>query len=50
MASASKNCVIFFLTNYVEERPWWPVQSPNKGGKNKLKGQEEKEIRSSLLI
>ena len=21
----------FFLVGYVEERPWWPIQSPNKG-------------------
>ena len=23
------------LVSYVEERPWWPIQSPNKGGKRK---------------
>ena len=23
----------FFLVGYVEERPWWPIQSPNKGRK-----------------
>ena len=25
----------FFLVGYVEERPWWPIQSPNKGRKKK---------------
>ena len=25
----------FFLVGYVEERLWWPVQSPNIGGKKK---------------
>ena len=24
---------MFFLVSYVEERPWWPMQSPNKGKK-----------------
>ena len=27
-----------FLFNYVEERPWWPIQSPNNGRKKKAKG------------
>ena len=40
----------FFLVGYVEERPWWPIQSPKKGREKKAKGEEEKEIRSSLLI
>ena len=22
---------LFFLVGYVEERPWWPIKSPNKG-------------------
>ena len=35
--------------SYVEERPWWPIESPNNGRK-KVKGYEEREIRSSLLI
>ena len=26
-----------FLVHHVEERPWWPIQSPNKGGKTKAK-------------
>ena len=26
----------FFLVGYVEERPWWPIQSPNKGTINML--------------
>ena len=25
----------FFLVGYVEERPWWPIQSPNIGRKKK---------------
>ena len=25
----------FFLVGYVEERLWWPIQSPIIGGKNK---------------
>ena len=36
--------------SYVEERPWWPIQSPNNGTKKKVKSYEEREIRSSLLI
>ena len=27
----------FFLVGYVEERLWWPIQSPNNGRKKKLK-------------
>ena len=26
----------FFLVGYVEERPWGPIQSPNKGKKKKV--------------
>ena len=26
---------VFFLVGYVEERLWWPIQSPNIGGKKK---------------
>ena len=30
-------CVIFFfLVDFVEERLWWPLQSPNIGGKKKV--------------
>ena len=36
--------------SYVEERPWWPIQSPNTGGKKKPSSYEDREIRSSLLI
>ena len=37
--------------SYVGERPWWPIQCPNKGRRKKeAKGEEEREIRSSLLI
>ena len=25
----------FFLVGYVEERLWWPIKSPNIGGKKK---------------
>ena len=28
----------FFLVGHVEERLWWPIQSPNKGGKKTAKG------------
>ena len=39
------------LVSYVGERPWWPIQSPNKeGGKRKANGYEEKEVRSILVI
>ena len=34
----------------MKERLRWRIQSPNKGGKKKLIGEEEREIRSSLLI
>ena len=27
----------FFLVSYVGERPWWPIQCLNKGGKDKGK-------------
>ena len=26
---------LFFLVGYVEERLWWPIQSPNMGRKKK---------------
>ena len=39
-----------FSASYVEERPRWPIQSPNEGRKKKAKGQELRGIRSSLLI
>ena len=26
----------FFLVGYVEERPWWPIQSSKKGRKKKV--------------
>ena len=35
---------------YVEERLWWPIQSPNIGGKKKASSSEDREMRSSLLI
>ena len=43
---------MFSLVRYVMERPWWPMQSPNKGKKKKTKPKEGGggEIRSSLLI
>ena len=43
-------CVHIFLVGYVEERLWWPIQSPNIGGKKKASSQEDREIRSSLLL
>ena len=39
-----------FGGSYVGGRPWWPIQSPNKGRKKKVKGYEEREVRSSLII
>ena len=40
-----------FLVSYVGERPWWSIQSPkNNERKKKAKGQEDKEITSSLLV
>ena len=35
---------------YIAERPLQPIKSPNKGRKNRVKEQEEREIRSNLLI
>ena len=40
----------FFLVGYVEERLWWPIQSPNIGGKKKASSLKDREIRSSSLI
>ena len=42
--------MLFFLVSYVGERPWWPIQCLNKGRKKKAKGQEDREIRSILLL
>ena len=36
----------FSIVGYAEERPWRPIQTPNKG----RKGYEGKEMRSGLLI
>ena len=33
---------------YVEERPWWPIQSPNEGRKKKAKA-KRREIKSSSM-
>ena len=27
--------LLYFFASYVEERPWWLIQSPNKGRKKK---------------
>ena len=35
-----------FSVSYVGERPWWPIESLNKGRKKKAKA--KREIRSSL--
>ena len=32
------SCFDLFLVSYVEEGPWWPIQSSNKGRKKKAKG------------
>ena len=34
----------------VGERPWWRIHRPNSGRKKKVKGEEEREVRSSLLL
>ena len=35
-----------FLVGYVEERPWWPIQSPNKGRrKQRAKLRERDQIK-----
>ena len=38
------NKVMFFLflVNYFGQRPWWPIQSPNKGRKRNLRGEGDK--------
>ena len=33
---------------YVEERPWWPIQSPNKGRKKKAKTKRREKATKSL--
>ena len=33
--------LFYFLVTDVEERPWWPTQSPNNGRKKKAKGYKE---------
>ena len=38
------------MVNYVGERPWWPIESPNSGRKKNVKGYGGEEIGSSLLI
>ena len=43
-------CVGFFLVGYVEERLWWPIQSPSIGRKKKANSLKDSEVRSSLLI
>ena len=47
---SSLRLCFFFLVSVVVERPWWPMQSPNKGRKKKIESLEERGIRSSLLI
>ena len=40
-APVTTGSAIFYfliLVSYVGERPWWPVQSLNKGRKKKVKG------------
>ena len=38
-----------FLVSYIEERPWWPMQSSNKEERRKRKA-KRRGIGSSLLI
>ena len=53
-SSVGCNYCCFFLFNFFSEicweRPWWPIQCLDKGRKKKVRGEEEREIRSSLLI
>ena len=47
------HCIIsqkLFLVSYVGEKPWWPIQSPNRGRKKKAGDEGERDIRSGLLI
>ena len=30
-----------FLVSYVEEKPWWPIQSPTKEERGKQKAKEK---------
>ena len=50
LAESATFFLFLFLVGYVEERPWWPIQSPNIGGKKKASSKEDREIRSSLFI
>ena len=31
--------IIVYLSIYVEERPWWPVQAPTKEESERLRGE-----------
>ena len=39
----------YYLLSYVREGAWWPKQGPNKG-REEVTGEQEREIRSRLLI
>ena len=41
--------LVFFLVNYVEERPWRPTQSPNNGRKKKAKRLRGREDQISFI-
>ena len=50
----SKFFFFLFLVGYVEERPWWPIQSPNKGrncirfDKSDSRGHHQREVHVSI--
>ena len=34
-----------FLVSHIGERPWWPIKSPSRGRKKKVKGSERAQIK-----
>ena len=44
-----KSIFSFFLKNYVDERPWWLIQRPNKGRKRKTQSKERSVIKFIIL-
>ena len=45
-----QSAIYFLLVSCAEEKPLWPIQSPNNGIKEERKRLKGREIRSSLLI
>ena len=50
MRNMFAHIAFLLFSELFEERPRCPIQGPNKGRKEKAKGSEKSEIRSSLLI